>query len=374
MILPASAMHHGGVRSRPIVPSLIIALVGVGVIAIAWRVLRSRPQAEAPDPGPASSEPAPATATEAASYSTDAIDGVFDELYRIAFGVPRFDYQILGDHAAVLERVDASIADSVNQRNYFPRRPRLLPRLLQTLNDDSSRDKLVELIVEDPALAGSVLKLANSAFYRLSPEPVESLDRAVVILGADGLRNLVATAIMQPVFRLPKGFFDNFATLTWEQAQRTAAAAEATAKSERGSDPFVAQVLGLLTALARLVIFRLTLDRYREHPNILPRAEVFIRAMQQHGPQMARLIAESWEMSQSSLSALDEQAQRATPEAMSPLGRAVYFGELAGALALLFRRNVHSVDGAHVMLRQQGLSDRALESVWRAASMEGTRD
>jgi HD-like signal output (HDOD) protein len=260
----------------------------------------------------------------------------------------------------------------VHQRDYFPRRPKLLPRLLQSLNDDdSSRDALVDLIVEDPALAGSVLKLANSAFYRLSPEPVESLDRAVVILGADGLRNLVAAAIMQPVFRLPKGFFDNFATLTWEQAQRTAAAAEATAKSERGSDPFVAQVLGLLTSLARLVIFRLTLDRYREHPNILPRAEVFIRSMQKHGPQMARLIAESWEMSQSSLAALDEQAQRAAPELMSPLGRAVYFGELAGALALLFRRNVHSAEGAHVMLRQQGLSERALDSVWRAATAAG---
>jgi HD-like signal output (HDOD) protein len=374
MILPAPAMNPGGVRSCQIVPSLIIALVGAGVIVVAWRILKARQPAEPPSRAPAPNAPTPEEATEAGAYSTDAIDGVFDELYRIAFGVARFDYQILGDHAAVLERVDKSIADSVNQRDYFPRRPRLLPRLLQTLNDDSSRDKLVELIVEDPALAGSVLKLANSAFYRLSPEPVESLDRAVIILGADGLRNLVAAAIMQPVFRLPKGFFDNFATLTWEQAQRTAAAAEATAKCERGADPFVAQVLGLLTSLARLVIFRLTLDLYRERPNILPRAEVFIRAMQEHGPQMARLIAESWEMSQGSLAALDEQAQRTAPELMSPLGRAVYFGELAGALALLFRRNVHSADGAHVMLRQQGLGERALESVWRAASMEGTRD
>jgi hypothetical protein len=350
-------------------------LVGVGVIAVAWRLLRPHAPSEPQGRVAAPSETAPTPGPEPAPYSNEVIAEIFDELYRIAFGVPRFDYQILGDHAEVLERVDETIAESVHQRDYFPRRPRLLPRLLQTLNDDdSSRDALVELIVEDPALAGNVLKLANSAFYRLSPQPVESLDRAVVILGADGLRNLVATAIMQPVFRLPKGFFDAFATLTWEQAQRTAAAAEAAAKGERGSDPFVAQVLGLLAPLARLVIFRLTLDRYRERPNILPRAEVFIRAMQKHGPQTARLIAESWEMSESPLLALDEQAQRIAPEAMSPLGRAVYFGELAGALAVLFQRGVHSAAGAQVLLTQQGLPERAIENVWRAASAEGTRD
>ena len=337
--------------------------------AIAWRVLRPRP-APAASPSIGSDQQSQAlSAGEPPPFSNEVIDGVYDESLRIAFGVARFDYQIMGEHASVLERVDETVASSVHQRDYFPRRPMLLPRLLQTLNDDAgSRHALVQLILEDPALAGSVLKLANSAFYRLSPEPVESLDRAVVILGTDGLRSLMATAILQPVFRLPKGFFDNFAALTWEQAQRTAAASEACAKSERNADPFVAQLLGLLGALARLVIFRLTMDRYRERPNVLPRAEVFIRSMQKHDVDVARLIAASWELSDVSLAALDEQAARGSPASMSALGRAVYFGELCGVLALLHARGVHSADGAEALLLQQGLPRAAVHSVWRAAT------
>jgi hypothetical protein len=167
----------------------------------------------------ASPETSPAPSINNALYSTEAIQAAQDECYKIAFGVKSFDYQIFGEHAAVMDRISESAAQSVHQRDYFPRRPMLLPKLLQALNDtESSRRTLVNLIVEDPALAGSVLQRANNALYRTSREPVDSLDRAVQTLGIDGLRSLMAVAILQPVFRLPRGYFDGFAEVTWEQA------------------------------------------------------------------------------------------------------------------------------------------------------------
>src|SRR4029453_5003532 len=103
----------------------------------------------------------------------------------------------------------------------------------------------------------------------------ESLDRAVRMLGTDGLKSLLATAILQPVFRLPKGYFDPFAPITWEQAQRVAPASEAYAESAGGVDPFVAQLLGVIAAMSRIVLFRLTMDTYPDAPNLLPRAGGF---------------------------------------------------------------------------------------------------
>nr|MBO2489920.1 hypothetical protein [Gammaproteobacteria bacterium] len=47
-----------------------------------------------------------------------------------------------------------------------------LPRLMQALNDPS-RQTIVKLIVEDPALAGSVLQQDNNAYYRISPARVD---------------------------------------------------------------------------------------------------------------------------------------------------------------------------------------------------------
>jgi HD-like signal output (HDOD) protein len=320
------------------------------------------PAGEATQPG--ADEPIP--------FATEATTAALDECYKLAFGVGRFDYQIMGDHAVVLASVAEAADSSVHERDYFPRRPMLLPKLLQALNDDAStRQEFVRLILEDPSLAGNVLVRANSAWYRTSPEPVESLDRAVRMLGTDGLKSLLATAILQPVFRLPKGYFDAFAPITWEQAQRVAAAAEAYAKSAGGVDPFVAQLLGVIAAMSRIVLFRLTMDTYREHPNLLPRAEVFIRSMQAHSHRIAGLVAQTWELSDASVRALTQQAHQLPPAEMSEAGRAVYYGDLCGALALLHERGAYSVDGAQAMLMQQGAPRTTVHAMWHAAVAAG---
>jgi len=357
----------------------LIVLVGgaAGVALIAYRRRQQRSsdeQSSVADTPAAPAEPAAASepTVDDAPYSTDAIQAAQDECYKIAFGIKTFDYQILGEHAAVLERVRESAAQAIHQRDYFPRRPMLLPRLLQALNDtDSTRRTLVNLIVEDPALAGSVLQRANNVFYRTSREPVDSLDRAVQTLGIDGLRGLMAVAILQPVFRLPRGYFDSFADITWEQAQRCAAGSEAYASATRSADPFIAQLLGLLGSLARIVLFRLTVDMYREKPNVLPRAEVFIRSMQVHGPDLACKIAQSWELSDLAITAIREQVDRFPPGQMGPLGRSIYFGELAGMLTVLAARNAYSWDDAETMLTGQGLKRRTAHAICHAAAELG---
>jgi len=302
-----------------------------------------------------------------ATYSTETIESLRGEWLKLAFGVPRFDYQILGEHLEVLERIDDAVETSVQQRDYFPRRPMLLPKLLQTLNDtDSTRQELVRLILQDPSLAGAVLQRANSAFYRIGRERVDSLDRAVSLLGVDGLRGLLATAIMQPVFRLQKGNFDQFAPLSWEQAQYAAAAAEKYAALERSVDPFVAQLLAVLEPLARIVIFRLTLDKYRESPNILPRPEVFIRAIQTHSEAVAVRIAATWELSDEALEVLQQQAKHVAPNEMAQLAQSVYYSRLTAELLSLVLRNVCAEEIALGVLIDQGLAAARAKALFAA--------
>lgn len=311
----------------------------------------------------------PADDGAAVPYATEATGNIAGECLKIAFGVARIDYQIMGEHAEVLAKVAQSLEASVHERDYFPRRPMLLPKLLQAINDsDSTRTELVRLILEDPTLAGTVLQRANSAFYRVSPAPVENLDRAVFLLGTDGLRGLMAAAILQPVFRVPRGYFEAFADCTWEQAERTANAAETYARQSRDADPFVTQLLGMLTMLANIVLFRLTMDKYREHPNVLPRAEVFIAAIQAHRARMASLIAVTWQLSDPSMVALQERERRVSPAQMSPVGRCVYYGELCGSLALLSAHDVYSKEGAQAILKQQGLTDAEVLALWQAGT------
>src|SRR5689334_15653223 len=96
-------------------------------------------------------------------FETEEIANVTDECYRLAFGLPAINAALIAEHAPVLDAVVKSLDESVHERDYFPRRPMLLPKLLQTLNDDeSTRDALVRVLMEDPTLAGAVLQRANS--------------------------------------------------------------------------------------------------------------------------------------------------------------------------------------------------------------------
>jgi HD-like signal output (HDOD) protein len=58
-----------------------------------------------------------------------------------------------------------------------------------TSGSDSHVDELVQVLKRDPPLAARVLQLANSPLFR-TLEPVTSLDRAVMVLGFETLRNL----------------------------------------------------------------------------------------------------------------------------------------------------------------------------------------
>lgn len=348
-----------------VIPALLILVVILGVA-----LFRDRPAAE-----PARVADAPRTPTrpkavepppsEGTAHATETTEKVEASCYKLAFGISRFDSPVGGEHQAVLEEVAESIEESVHQRDYFPRRPMLLPKLMQALNDTAStRNDIARLILEDPTLAGGVLQRANSAFYRVSAEPVENVHRAVAILGIDGLRGLLAAAILQPVFRVPRGSFENFATITWEQAELTSSAAEKCAKVTPDVDPFVAQLLGLLTMLANIVLFRLTMDKYRDHPNLQPRAEVLVTAMQKHREHMAGLIASTWELTDISLRALKEQEDKLSPDKMSPLGRCVYFGELCGALATLNAHGKGTAEEALALLQAQGLDPNIGAALW----------
>jgi HD-like signal output (HDOD) protein len=349
--------------------AVLIVLVAVLALVL-FKVLRYGKSAPAIEPEPVNDDlAATQIVIHEVPFETPDIENVMQECYRLAFGLPVLNLASIPDHAEVLDAVVKSLDESVHERDYFPRRPMLLPKLLQTLNDDqSTRDELVRVLLEDPTLAGAVLQRANSAYYRLSPEPIESLARAVLLLGTDGLRSLTAAAILQPVFRAPRGSFETFPEFTWEQAERTAIAAEVHARSIGDAEPIVAQLLGLLSMLANIVLFRLTLDKYRDFPKLTPRAEVIIEAIRTQRACTSSLIAQAWKLSDLSITAFTEQQQKLSPTQMSTLGRAVYFGDLTGALAMLTARNHYSKSQAQSILTAQGTDVETARAMWLAAA------
>ncbi|MEW6981671.1 HDOD domain-containing protein [Colwelliaceae bacterium 6471] len=71
--------------------------------------------------------------------------------------------------------------------------PDIYLRLREVMDDEQSTlSDIADIISLDPALAGTLLKIANSAFFSF-PREVDSISKAISILGIQEVRNLINT-------------------------------------------------------------------------------------------------------------------------------------------------------------------------------------
>ena len=90
----------------------------------------------------------------------------------------------------------------------LPSLPAIAVRIIQEVKKDtSSMTDLAEIISYDPALSAKILKIANSSFYAL-PYKVESIERAVNVLGLEALKNIALSFVI--VKGLKKNSVDRF--------------------------------------------------------------------------------------------------------------------------------------------------------------------
>ncbi|WP_425512611.1 HDOD domain-containing protein [Xanthomonas arboricola] len=276
--------------------------------------------------------------------------------------------------AAVLAAVGAAL-DHVDLRpQLLPRRPQLLPQLMRAVNDpDASGRGIAAIIAQDPALAANLLRIANSALYRPQGGPLESLERAVVHIGTEGVRQIVAAAVMQPVLSLEGGLYARLPAAVWDYALRTAAAAAAYMR-ERGGDTLSAQLAGLLQGLGAVVILRVLRDTYAERPSLPYSLEVAAALVERHTAAVAKTIATTWDLPAALGTALDEQRpEHDTTLLTSSLGMALRYGRLAAALAMLARHGAEQEEHALSVLSSLEPDHAANAALWQrlvAASVE----
>lgn len=79
--------------------------------------------------------------------------------------------------------------------------PEVTARILRTVEDPrSSASQLHRIVSHDPALVTRILKVVNSAFYGL-PGQIASIERAIVLLGLNAVKNLAVAASLGQLFR-----------------------------------------------------------------------------------------------------------------------------------------------------------------------------
>ncbi|WP_421569810.1 HDOD domain-containing protein [Stenotrophomonas sp. PD6] len=270
---------------------------------------------------------------------------------------------------AVLSRdepLEAAVAAALEARDWsarhLPRRPQLLPQLIQTVNDsDASARSMAAIIGQDAVLTGNLLRIANSPIYRLQAKPVDSLQRAVTLVGTEGIRQIISAVLVQPVMQLHCEAFPQFGTVIWEHALLASRAAADHARMVTHEDAFAAQWMGLTQGLGAALVMRHLLDAAHDQA-ATPSQAVASQLLDAWTLPVASRIAAAWELPPSVHEALSRDAEASG----GGLAASLRFARAAASASLLCRHGRISQAQALALLEQcQGTPVHALQWIWR---------
>lgn len=133
----------------------------------------------------------------------------------------------------------------------LPTAPKVLADLIQSFDDPHvPAAQIARLLSADPVLSAKLLRLANSAYYKVSGT-VATVDDAVRMLGFVTVRTLVISSALVNGFKSAPPGLD--LRRFWRYSLNTAGAARWIA-SQTGEDPDLAFTIGLMHAIGLVII------------------------------------------------------------------------------------------------------------------------
>lgn len=146
--------------------------------------------------------------------------------------------------------------------DFLPPIPVVMTELIQALgNDDIGMSDLAKIISKDPSMSMNVLKIANSAFYRL-PYKVATVDHAVNMLGMKEITMICvacgAYRALMPSRNVKTFNYDDF----WKHSVATGVIARKICRELKIGDYNIMYFLGLLHDVGKIILDRFAHDIY----------------------------------------------------------------------------------------------------------------
>jgi putative nucleotidyltransferase with HDIG domain len=146
--------------------------------------------------------------------------------------------------------------------NFLPPVPIVVLELLKALNnEDVDLGTLSKIISKDPAMSINVLKVANSAFYRL-PYKVDTIDYAVRILGMKEITMICIACGAYSALKPARGSDGFDYQAFWKHSVATGVIARRLSRELGMEIQAIAYLCGLLHDIGKIVLYRVAHDIY----------------------------------------------------------------------------------------------------------------
>lgn len=270
--------------------------------------------------------PTPERSSEPTSAA--AIDGAY---YRwlSAAGWPRASAQ---SEQLILDELTRLARAPIQGAALVPRLPAIIPQLMRTLrNENMNAAELSRQLSQDLVLVAEVYRESNRPCYRPRYHTgplINSIEGAIMVLGQNGLRMLLARVAFRPIMSMQNGLLaKRTAPLIWRQSEKCALAASILAPGLR-ANVFDAYLAGLMENVGLVVAFR-QIDQMAA--GALPQSDEFIAELFAQARILSARIAELWEFPESVTSAIGEAGQAGA----SPLAQTLALGDRLSKLRML---------------------------------------
>jgi HD-like signal output (HDOD) protein len=123
------------------------------------------------------------------------------------------------------------VSAAIREISHIATLPEITMKIVELVEDPkSTAQDLHKVISNDPALCSRILKVVNSSFYGL-PGQVGSINRAIVMLGLNAVKNIAIAASLAKLFRGGELTPTFSAKELWTHSNLTAVAAKMVANS-----------------------------------------------------------------------------------------------------------------------------------------------
>jgi len=236
-----------------------------------------------------------------------------------------------------------------------PRVPEIIPQLMRTLQgEDMNAAELSRQLSQDMVLVAEVYREANRPAYLPryhSGPPVNSMQAAIMLLGQNGMRMLLARVAFRPIVSMQSGrLARRTAPLIWRQSEKSALAASLLAPGLR-TNAFDAYLAGLMENVGLVVAFRLVDQLCAD--DALPWSDAFVAGLFGQARILSARIAALWEFPEPVAAAIETAGQ---PDA-APLAQALALGDRLAKLRMLVDAAEYAPDDPFVA---DGLNEAAL--------------
>lgn len=296
------------------------------------------------------------------------ISQIFDELI-FDISSSRID-GLQESSPTLLLKLIAELDSAESLRNFIPAPPTQLLELMEILGCAEPDIEQVENAIKvDIGLIGEIIRISNSPLYRPKFGEVTSLDRAINMIGLEGVGKIAATVIMRRTINFTETSFQQLGMKQWDYCLHCAEACQMLAPADVG---FKYYLLGLTHNIGAITLLGYSQYRLAEESV----GTKMLMAITHHlirykATEVSPRIALEWGLPDQYATAfrtfdllVNRKLSQGDYQARSNLVKTLEIGTLFAQIYLLYKTNVLSKDISYAGLQEYGIKEKQIDQIF----------